>query len=64
MKHHLFVCSKYSKELAKHSLFRDYLRDHSEAIIKYGKLIKKLEKHRFTCLLSYSMILFKYSIIQ
>lgn len=40
MKHRLFVCNKYSKELAKYSLFRDYLRDHTEAIIKYGQLIK------------------------
>ena len=37
MAHHLYVCTKDSKELHRHLSFRDYLRCHPEAVIKYSK---------------------------
>ncbi|GED18079.1 GrpB family protein [Aneurinibacillus migulanus] len=45
MEHHLYVCNKDSKELARHLAFRDYLRDHPEAIIEYEQLKKDLAKN-------------------
>ena len=36
MKHHLYVCSQYSKELHRHITFRDFLRSNPEAAKKYG----------------------------
>lgn len=37
MAHHLYVCPKYSKELKKHILFRNYLRSHEEDMKKYAE---------------------------
>ncbi|HDX9578710.1 TPA: GrpB family protein [Bacillus pseudomycoides] len=45
MEHHLYVCNKNSKELARHLAFRDYLRNHPEAVIEYGQLKKDLAKN-------------------
>ena len=36
MKHHLYVCPQYSKELHRHITFRDFLRSNPEAAKKYG----------------------------
>lgn len=36
--HHLYVCPKYSRELQRHIIFRDYLRSHPEAVEKYSKV--------------------------
>ncbi len=44
MDHHLYVCPKESKELARHLLLRDYLRDHVEIARKYGELKKEIAK--------------------
>lgn len=38
MAHHLYVCPKYSKELKKHILFRNYLRSHEKDMKKYGEV--------------------------
>lgn len=37
MEHHLYVCPKYSKELKRHILFRNYLRSHEEDMKKYAE---------------------------
>lgn len=37
-KHHLYVCPKDSKELARHIAFRDYLRSNPEAVAEYSKI--------------------------
>lgn len=42
MEHHLYVCNKDSKELARHLAFRDYLRNNPEAVIEYEQLKKYL----------------------
>ncbi len=34
--HHLYVCPEESKELARHLAFRDYLRNHPDAVATYG----------------------------
>ena len=36
MTHHLYVCPRYSQELHRHITFRDYLRNHPEAVKQYG----------------------------
>jgi GrpB-like predicted nucleotidyltransferase (UPF0157 family) len=36
--HHLYVCPQNSKELNRHICFRDYLRNHPEAIEKYSEI--------------------------
>ncbi|MEY9979224.1 GrpB family protein [Lysinibacillus sp. RC79] len=38
MKHHLYVCNKNSKELAKHLAFRDYLRNNPQVVIEYENI--------------------------
>jgi GrpB-like predicted nucleotidyltransferase (UPF0157 family) len=35
---HLYVCPSFSKELERHLLFRDYLRQHPEARREYGDI--------------------------
>ena len=35
-KHHLYVCPKDSRELHRHTVFRDYLRSHPEAALAYS----------------------------
>ncbi|MBT2759198.1 GrpB family protein [Mesobacillus foraminis] len=42
MEHHVYVCHKGSEELAKHIAFRDYLRNHPQAVIEYEKLKTEL----------------------
>ena len=39
--HHLYVCPEYSEELRRHIVFRDYLREHTEAIRKYSLVKEK-----------------------
>ena len=38
MKHHLYVCPRYSEELHRHITFRDFLRSDPEAAGKYGQV--------------------------
>jgi GrpB-like predicted nucleotidyltransferase (UPF0157 family) len=40
--HHLYVCTQDNIELARHLAFRDYLREHSDAVVAYQKLKKEL----------------------
>lgn len=42
MDHHLYVCCKDNKELARHLAFRNYLRIHPDSVREYGQLKKKL----------------------
>ncbi|WP_064093323.1 GrpB family protein [Rossellomorea aquimaris] len=42
VEHHLYVCNKYSKELARHIAFRDYLRSNPQAISEYETIKMKL----------------------
>ena len=37
-KHHLYVCPKNSKELARHIAFRNFLRNTPEAIVEYSQV--------------------------
>lgn len=37
-KHHLYVCPEFSAELCRHIAFRDYLRNHPEAVTQYSKI--------------------------
>lgn len=36
--HHLYVCPQDSRELFRHVRFRDFLRDHPEAVKRYSKV--------------------------
>jgi len=38
MKHHLYVCPRYSEELRRHITFRDYLRGNPDAAARYGSV--------------------------
>ena len=38
MKHHLYVCPQDSEELHRHVVFRDFLRNHPEAVKKYSQV--------------------------
>ena len=38
MKHHLYVCPRYSEELRRHITFRNFLRNSSEAAAEYGSV--------------------------
>lgn len=40
--HHLYVCSKDSRELARHLAFRNYLRLHTDRAVAYGELKQRL----------------------
>lgn len=42
--HHLYVCDLNSKELHRHIVFRDYLRDHPEDAMKYSEIKGNLVK--------------------
>jgi GrpB-like predicted nucleotidyltransferase (UPF0157 family) len=42
MEHHLYVCNKDSKELARHLAFRDYLRRNPQSVIEYEKVKRDL----------------------
>ena len=37
-KHHLYVCAQDSEELRRHIAFRDYLRNHPEAVAEYSRV--------------------------
>ncbi len=39
--HHLYVCPAYSKELLRHTAFRDFLKAHPEAVKKYSAVKEK-----------------------
>ena len=45
IEHHLYVCNKDSKELARHLAFRNYLRNNTEAVAEYEQLKKYLAKN-------------------
>lgn len=38
MNHHLYVCCKDASELKRHVSFRDYLREHPEAVREYSRV--------------------------
>ncbi len=38
MLHHLYVCPQNSQELKRHICFRNYLRNHPEAVVKYSQV--------------------------
>lgn len=42
--HNLYVCTKDCKELKRHLIFRDYLRENPDTAIFYGKLKKRLAR--------------------
>ncbi|WP_419960443.1 GrpB family protein [Psychrobacillus sp. BM2] len=44
MEHHLYVCLLSSDELRRHLIFRDYLRDHPEALRTYESLKRELAR--------------------
>ena len=59
--HHLYVCPEYSRELHRHITFRDYLRNHPDAVKKYGEVkeegaklypdnIDKYIQHKTACI--------------
>ena len=39
--HHLYVCPQYSKELHRHTTFRDFLRSNPEAVKEYSSVKEK-----------------------
>lgn len=43
-RHHLYVCDQDSEALRSHLVFRDYLRQHSDAAARYEKLKRELAK--------------------
>ena len=42
MEHHLYVCCKDNKELARHLAFRNHLHNHPKVAKEYGRLKKEL----------------------
>lgn len=44
MEHHLYVCDKNSEELRRHVAFRDYLREHDDVAIEYGRLKESIAR--------------------
>lgn len=44
--HHLYVCPQHSEELHRHITFRDYLRTHKEAVVRYS-LVKETAAQLF-----------------
>ena len=38
LRHHLYVCPRYSQELRRHIAFRDFLRSNPEAVRKYSQV--------------------------
>lgn len=38
------MCDKNSEELRRHVAFRDYLREHDDVVIEYGRLKRKLAR--------------------
>ena len=43
-KHHLYVCPQYSEELYRHITFRDFLRNHPEAVKRYSLVKERAAK--------------------
>lgn len=41
-RHNLYVCAKDARELARHTAFRDYLRQHPEVVQEYAALKRQL----------------------
>ncbi len=41
MSHHLYVCSRHSRELHRHLTFRDFLRKHPDAAKQYSRVKKE-----------------------
>ena len=41
MKHHLYVCPQDSEELHRHIIFRDFLRQNTEAVKEYSSVKEK-----------------------
>lgn len=39
--HHLYVCPQHSEELRRHITFRDFLRNHPEAVRQYSEVKEK-----------------------
>ena len=46
-RHNLYVCARDAIALARHISFRDYLRQHPEAVVRYGAIKKGLAQ-RYT----------------
>ncbi|HDR7517328.1 GrpB family protein [Bacillus mobilis] len=44
MEHHLYVCDKNSEELRRHIAFRNYLREHEDVAVEYGRLKEELAR--------------------
>ena len=42
--HHLYVCPRFSKELHRHLTFRNFLREHPEAVKKYSAVKEEAAK--------------------
>lgn len=42
--HHLYVCPQNSKELLRHIMFRDFLRNNPDAVKKYSEVKEKAAK--------------------
>lgn len=42
--HHLYVCPQNSKELFRHIMFRDFLRNNPDAVKKYSEVKEKAAK--------------------
>lgn len=40
-RHHLYVCPKNSEELHRHIIFRNFLRNHPEAVMEYSRIKKE-----------------------
>lgn len=53
MPYHLYVCSEYGKGYLEHIAFRDYLRDHPEAVKAYGELKMRLAEQFRTDITAY-----------
>lgn len=43
-KHHLYVCPEFSAELHRHITFRDYLKNNSDAVLKYSKVKEEVAR--------------------
>ena len=43
MRHHLYVCPKSSRELARHIAFRNYLNAHEEERLEYEGIKRSIE---------------------
>ena len=53
MPYHLYVCPKDGKGYLEHIVFRDYLRNHPEAVKAYGELKMRLSEQFRTDITAY-----------